>query len=88
MSKEQQRRRHLEECTEINGNGSGCEGPPNFKIKTVIVKERYCIAYCWKRMEIVQMDESYGKSLKTYRVPVVFDKDEERQSKLETLHEG
>ena len=34
------------------------------------------------------MDESYGKSLKTYRVPVVFDKDEERQSKLETLHEG
>ena len=42
-------------------------------------------------MEIVQMDESYGKRskvLKTYRVPVVFDKDEHTKTKLEPLEEG
>lgn len=41
--------------------------------------------------EIVQMDDSYGrgkKISKTYRVPVVFDKDEARKRKLDSVDEG
>ena len=41
--------------------------------------------------EIVQMDDSYGRSKKAskiYRVPVVFDKDEDRKRKLDSVDEG